>query len=207
MRLLSDPEFVKLYSDVIQALDDYRSRPRWFAQQGAALAGPVAYFSMEFGIHESLGHLLGRPGRPGRRPLQGGERPRRAARRRGAALPLRLLPPDGRRRRLPAAHLPRLRLRAAAGAAGAGPGGRSAHGPDRPPRPRRARRGVEGAGGPGAGADARHRHPAQRPGRPPDHRRRSTCAAARCGCARRSCSASAACARCARSASTPPCGT
>ena len=42
------------------------------------------------------------------------------ARRRGPPLPVRLLPPDRGRRRLPAAHLPRLRLRAPAGAAGAG---------------------------------------------------------------------------------------
>ena len=59
MRLLSDPEFVKLYSDVVQALDEYRSRPRWCAQAAASLAGPVAYFSMEFGIHESLGIYSG----------------------------------------------------------------------------------------------------------------------------------------------------
>jgi starch phosphorylase len=60
MRLLSDPEFVRLYGDVIQALDEYRSRPRWYAQQqGMNMAGPVAYFSMEFGIHESLGIYSG----------------------------------------------------------------------------------------------------------------------------------------------------
>ncbi len=59
MRLLSDPEFVRLYTDVIQALDEYRARPRWFAQQGAELNGPIAYFSMEFGIHESLGIYSG----------------------------------------------------------------------------------------------------------------------------------------------------
>ena len=115
-------------------------------------------------------HLLGRPRRPRRRPLQGGERPRRAPRGRGPPLPLRLLPPDGRPRRLPAAHVPRLRLRPPAGAPGAGPGRRRPHRPRRPPRPRRPRGGVEGAGRPRAGADARHRHPAERPGRPPDHR-------------------------------------
>jgi len=59
MRLLSDPEFVKLYQDVIQALDDYRSRARWFEQYGESFSGPVAYFSMEFGIHESLGMYSG----------------------------------------------------------------------------------------------------------------------------------------------------
>ncbi len=59
MRLLSDPEFVKLYNDVIQGLDEYRSRPRWYAQQGTQMPGPAAYFSMEFGIHESLGIYSG----------------------------------------------------------------------------------------------------------------------------------------------------
>jgi glycogen phosphorylase len=59
-RLLSDPEFIRAYEGVIAALDDYRSRPRWFHQQhGEALRGPVAYFSMEFGLHESLGVYSG----------------------------------------------------------------------------------------------------------------------------------------------------
>jgi starch phosphorylase len=59
-RLLSDPEFVRAYDAVIAALDDYRSRPRWFQQHaGEALRGPVAYFSMEFGLHESLGVYSG----------------------------------------------------------------------------------------------------------------------------------------------------
>jgi starch phosphorylase len=31
MRLLFDPEFVRLYGDVIQALDEYRARLRWYA--------------------------------------------------------------------------------------------------------------------------------------------------------------------------------
>ncbi len=59
MRLLSDPEFVKLYRDSVQDLDEYRSRPSWFEQHSDALPGPVAYFSMEFGIHESLGIYSG----------------------------------------------------------------------------------------------------------------------------------------------------
>ena len=123
MRLLSDPEFVQaLRRRRSQALDEYRSRPRWYAQQGPQLPGPVAYFSMEFGIHESLGIYSGGLG------VLAGDHCKAAsdlgvpAGRGGAALPLGLLPPDGRRRRLPAAHLSRLRLRAAARAAGAGPG-------------------------------------------------------------------------------------
>jgi starch phosphorylase len=59
IRLLSDPEFRRAYDAVIQALDAYRSRPRWYDQQGAPLPGPVAYFSMEFGLHESLGVYSG----------------------------------------------------------------------------------------------------------------------------------------------------
>jgi glycogen phosphorylase len=58
-RLLSDPEFVRAYDAVIAALDDYRSRPRWFQQHAEAFRGPVAYFSMEFGLHESLGVYSG----------------------------------------------------------------------------------------------------------------------------------------------------
>src|SRR5947208_2624998 len=58
-RLLSDPEFRHTYDSVIQALDEYRSRPRWFAQHAERLPGPVAYFSMEFGLHESLGVYSG----------------------------------------------------------------------------------------------------------------------------------------------------
>ncbi|HSB62079.1 MAG TPA: alpha-glucan family phosphorylase, partial [Vicinamibacteria bacterium] len=59
MRLLSDPEFRRTYETVVQALDEYRARPHWFDQDGRSLTGPVAYFSMEFGIHESLGVYSG----------------------------------------------------------------------------------------------------------------------------------------------------
>jgi starch phosphorylase len=58
-RLLADAEFVRSYQAVIEAWREYRARPRWFAQQGGRLAGPVAYFSMEFGLHESLGVYSG----------------------------------------------------------------------------------------------------------------------------------------------------
>ena len=59
MRLLSDPEFRRAFDLVIQDLDAYRARPRWFEQASQALPGAVAYFSMEFGIHESLGTYSG----------------------------------------------------------------------------------------------------------------------------------------------------
>jgi starch phosphorylase len=58
-RLLADPEFRRTYETVIQSLDAYRSRSRWFAKTAQALSAPVAYFSMEFGLHESLGVYSG----------------------------------------------------------------------------------------------------------------------------------------------------
>lgn len=58
-RLLSDPEFARAYEAVFQAYDAYRTRPRWFQQNAEALTGPIAYFSMEFGIHGSLGTYSG----------------------------------------------------------------------------------------------------------------------------------------------------
>jgi glycogen phosphorylase len=58
-RLLGDPEFRRTYESVIEALDEYRSRPRWFSQHSEKLPGPVAYFSMEFGVHECLGVYSG----------------------------------------------------------------------------------------------------------------------------------------------------
>jgi starch phosphorylase len=59
MRLLSDPEFGRTYEAAILALDEYRSHTRWVVEAGLDLPGPVAYFSMEFGIHESLGVYSG----------------------------------------------------------------------------------------------------------------------------------------------------
>jgi glycogen phosphorylase len=58
-RLLADPEFRVAYDSVMEAYDAYHRRPRWFASQKVPLPGPIAYFSMEFGIHESLGVYSG----------------------------------------------------------------------------------------------------------------------------------------------------
>jgi starch phosphorylase len=58
-RLLGDPEFMQACEEVIQAWDEYRARPRWFEQHASRLPGPIAYFSMEFGIHQSLGIYSG----------------------------------------------------------------------------------------------------------------------------------------------------
>jgi starch phosphorylase len=58
-RLLADPEFRQAYDDVVRDLDDYRGRQRWMDAHADRLRGPVAYFSMEFGIHASLGVYSG----------------------------------------------------------------------------------------------------------------------------------------------------
>ncbi len=58
-RLLHDAEFRRTYEAVIQAWDAYKSRTRWFQQYAEEVPGPVAYFSMEFGLHESLGIYSG----------------------------------------------------------------------------------------------------------------------------------------------------
>ncbi len=58
-QLLADPQFVHAYEDAIRRLDEGRARRRWFHDVAGRPAGPVAYFSMEFGIHESLGVYSG----------------------------------------------------------------------------------------------------------------------------------------------------
>jgi len=58
-RLLADPEFREAYEQVIRDLDAYRARERWADVHAPGLRGPVAYFSMEFGLHASLGVYSG----------------------------------------------------------------------------------------------------------------------------------------------------
>jgi starch phosphorylase len=52
--LRADDEFRQLANEVVRELDEYSARPRWFTQRSGDLGGPVAYFSMEFGLHESI---------------------------------------------------------------------------------------------------------------------------------------------------------
>jgi glycogen phosphorylase len=50
-----DPEFLELYDRVIADFQrDMQSANLWFQQECASLVGPVAYFSMEFALHNSL---------------------------------------------------------------------------------------------------------------------------------------------------------
>ncbi len=58
-RLVSDPEFRRSYEAVVQAHDAYRARRGWFQERHPEFPGPIGYFSMEFGLHESLGVYSG----------------------------------------------------------------------------------------------------------------------------------------------------
>ena len=78
---------------------------------GATHAGvlrprPVAYFSAEFGLHESLPDLFRRPGRPGRRSHQERVRSRYPAGRHRALLRPGIFPAAARPERLAAGRLP-----------------------------------------------------------------------------------------------------
>lgn len=57
--LLKDPEFLEAYRQAIESLDASRSAHRFMDDAPGFLPGPVAYFSMEFGLHESLGMYSG----------------------------------------------------------------------------------------------------------------------------------------------------
>jgi starch phosphorylase len=54
--LASDPLFLRQYDAVVMAFDaDMRNGHLWFpAQYSGLMGGPVAYFSAEFGLHQSL---------------------------------------------------------------------------------------------------------------------------------------------------------
>ena len=58
-RLLADPAFRRAYDQAIADLDGYRARETWFSRLGVEFPGPIAYFSMEFGLHESIGVYSG----------------------------------------------------------------------------------------------------------------------------------------------------
>ncbi len=114
-------------------------------------------------------HLLGRPGRPGRRSHEVGQRHGPAGARRRPPLSEGLLPAVDRCRRAPGARLPGLRPGAPADQPGPGPERPAAHGHRRAARPRPGRGGLARPGGPRAGPAARH-GPAGEPGPgPADH--------------------------------------
>ncbi len=53
-QLAGDPEFLKRYHEALAALDDYLNGQRWYALQRAGRQERIAYFSAEFGLHESV---------------------------------------------------------------------------------------------------------------------------------------------------------
>ena len=57
--LLKDHEFMEAYRQAIDSLDASRHSRKFMDDQPGVLPGPVAYFSMEFGLHESLGMYSG----------------------------------------------------------------------------------------------------------------------------------------------------
>ncbi|MBZ0113257.1 MAG: DUF3417 domain-containing protein, partial [Thermoanaerobaculia bacterium] len=53
--LLGNEEFLATYEEVTQALHQYMNPTEtWFSANHAGAPGPVAYFSMEYGIHQCL---------------------------------------------------------------------------------------------------------------------------------------------------------
>lgn len=54
--LAADPEFLEIYDDVIESFaEEISGRDTWLSREAAVpLKGPVAYFSMEFAVHNSL---------------------------------------------------------------------------------------------------------------------------------------------------------
>jgi starch phosphorylase len=60
--LVADEEFLRRLDELAGDLDDYLSRPLWYQQEvehGAQLPNGIAYFSMEFGVAESLPNYSG----------------------------------------------------------------------------------------------------------------------------------------------------
>ena len=204
--LAGDAGFRERLARAEARLDGRLGAPSWYAH---AARGPRRDRLLLAGVRAQRGAapVLRRARHPGRRPPQGRQRSRRPDRRHRALLPQRLLPPAAHGGRRPAGGVRRARPGAAADDACAR-------------RRRRARCDLDAAAGrdparralarrrrPGAAAPAR-RGRAMRT-RPPSARSptASTAATASTGCARRSCSASAASRRSRPAASSRPSST
>ena len=151
---------------------EYLTAPRWYQRRLAADAAPMPAPSPtsrpEFGITEVLPQYSGGLGHPRRRPPEGGQRPRRADRRRRAALPARATSSRrsraraGSSRRYPVLDpngLPLALLREADGRAG----GRHARPARRPARCTRTSGGAQVGRVPLLLLDTRHRGERRRP--------------------------------------------
>jgi starch phosphorylase len=91
---LQNPDFSERVRYVLANFDAYLKDPNtWAATHAPALQkNPVAYFTAEFGFHETLPIAAGRPGDPGRRPRQVRQRYRHRVRRDQPLLSRRLFP-------------------------------------------------------------------------------------------------------------------
>lgn len=49
-----DKDYLALYDEVFAAFDDYFKKETWSQQAHPELKNPIAYFSMEYGLHETL---------------------------------------------------------------------------------------------------------------------------------------------------------
>ena len=203
--LAADPAFLRfLGRGRTTSCTRYLEAPRWFQTRGRVAAAPGGLLLARVRHRRGAPAVLRRPRRPRRRPPEGGQRPRRAARRRRPLLPPRLLPPG--------ASTPTAGSRSATPTSTRTPWrctpvrGRPGHG-----RPGRRRRSTAQVWRADVGrmplylldADVEENPPTTCAASPTG----STAATSSTGCARRSCSASAACGRSRRSASTPRCST
>ena len=94
----------------------------WGARHAGVLRPrPVAYFSAEFGMHESVPDLFGRPGRAGRRSHQERVRPGHSARRHRPVLRPGIFPPAPGPQRLAAGRIHPDRRQSTAHGAAIGP--------------------------------------------------------------------------------------
>lgn len=94
---LEDRVFMEDYNRVLSSYDTYHqesARPAVTAHLDPK-TDLVAYFCAEFGLHESV-QIYPAARHPGRRPLQGGQRPQSALCRRRPALPAGLFHSDHR---------------------------------------------------------------------------------------------------------------
>ena len=189
-KLAADDEFLGWLSETTDDLRDYLTGPRWYQSAAGAAAVGDRVLLARVRHHRGAAAVLRRARHPGRRPSEGGQRPRRAADRRRPAVPARLLHPVAVDRGLAGRALSGLRPERAAALAAARrqrlarPGERRARG-----RRHADRAGLDRRGRPGAAAAARLVRGGERPrparGDRPAVRRRHRSPAAAGAAARR----------------------
>ena len=188
--LADDPGFMRFLGEVRDELQRYLDGDRWFQPRGESAAAVGRLLLARVRHRRGAPAVLGRPRRAGRRPPQGGQRPRRAAGRRSASSTATATSASRCRRdgwqqeRYPDLDPHAMALTPCDGITVRGrPGRRAARGA-----------GLAGRRRPGAALPARRRRRGERPRPARRSPTASTAATPSTACARRSCSASAACA-------------